>query len=463
MADQRARREGPGRVARPVGCAVSLCALLVPLAGCAAEEGPTDQYPGAQQMLNARADAVRRHDTAAFLASVDPRATGFRARQRDVFAHLAAVPLADWRYDLVATGAFPLPMGGGKRLAAQVRLRYRLKGFDTAPVTSLQYLTLTERDGRWRVSSDSDGAADGRAGTRQLWDQGPVTVVRGRYGLVLGGAGDPARLRDLAKRVDAAVPAVSAAWKEKWARKVVVEAPDTVERMAQLMGSDDPSGYSGIAAVTTGEAGAESAAPADRVIVNPDAYEELNDLGRTVVLTHETTHVATRALTTPATPLWLSEGFADWVAYREVRRRPAATAPELTRAVTSGHPPTRLPSDADFGFRSGAERLATAYEGGWLACRMIADKWGEARLMAFYRDTGRRGLRTAATRPGTAPMEARTPAPTAAPGSAAPAVGGAPRTGRGTAVVERAMRSQLGVGMAEFTAMWRAYVRQELD
>ncbi|MFE3649913.1 hypothetical protein [Streptomyces sp. NPDC059122] len=461
MAEQRARRRRPWRAARAAGCAVPLLALLVQLTGCAPAERPTEQYPGAQQMLDARAGAVRRHDAAAFLASVDPRATGFRSRQRAVFDHLAAVPLADWRYDLVSTGAFPLPMGDGLRLAAQVRLRYRLQGFDTAPVTSFQYLTLTEHDGRWLVASDSDGAADGKGATRQLWDQGPVRLVRGRHSLVLGGDGDPARLRDLAKRVDAAVPAVSAAWKGTWAGKVVVEAPDTVEQMAQLMGSDDPSGYAGIAAVTTGEAGTAGAAPADRVIVNPDAYEELNNLGRTVVLTHETTHVATRALTTPATPLWLSEGFADWVAYREVHRRPTTTAPELSRAVMAGKLPARLPGDDDFGFRAGAERLAKAYEGGWLACRLIAEKWGEARLIAFYRDTGRRGLRTTAAGPAAAPIEARTAAPTA---SAAPAVdGGSARPSDRSGVVERAMREQLGVGLAEFTEMWRAYVRRELD
>ncbi|MER6053268.1 hypothetical protein ABT168_38515 [Streptomyces sp. NPDC001793] len=461
MPDQRARRKGPRRAARAAGCAAPLLALLVQLTGCAPTDGPGDQYPGAQRMLDARAEAVRRHDAAAFLASVDPRATAFRGRQRAVFDHLAAVPLADWRYDLVSTGAFPLPLGDGRRLAAQVRLRYRLKGFDTAPVTSVQYLTLTERGGRWLVSSDSDGAGDGKGGSRQLWDQGPVRVVRGRYSLVLGGAADLSRLRDLASRVDAAVPAVSAAWKGAWARKVVVEAPDSVERMAQLMGGDDPSGYAGIAAVTTGEAGSSAAAPADRVIVNPDAYEELNDLGRSVVLTHETTHVATRALTTSATPLWLSEGFADWVAYRRVNRRPAVTAPELSRAVAAGREPASLPGDADFGFRAGADRLAKAYEGGWLACRLIAEKWGEDRLIAFYRDTGRRGLHDAAAGTATGPMEARTVAPTVRAGSAASAVDGGSRSGR-SGLVERAMREQLGVGLTEFTAMWRAYVRREL-
>ncbi|MEV0369423.1 hypothetical protein AB0I10_06320 [Streptomyces sp. NPDC050636] len=477
MSGQRAGRRWPSRAGAVA--AVPLLALLAPLVGCASAP-PTARFPDVQRMLDARARAVQDRDAAGFLGSVDPRATGYRDRQRQVFGNLAALPLTDWHYDLVSTGAFPLPDGGhGERLAAEVRLSYRLKGYDTAPVTAIQYLTLTERDGRWRISSDRDGAAAGRTGTRQLWDQGPVRLVRGRHSLVLGDAADPARLRDLAHRVDAAVPAVSAAWKGTWSRKVVVEAPDSVERMAQLLGSDDPSGYAGIAAVTTGEAGASTTAPADRVIVNPDAYEELTDLGRAVVLTHETTHVATRTVTTAATPLWLSEGFADWVAYRGTHRKAATAAPELSRAVATGRPPARLPSDEDFGFTAGADRLAKAYEGGWLACRMIADKWGEAKLIAFYRAAGKSGGGTSAGM-AVAPMEAVQPGATAVPGAAAtpgapPASGpGVPRLAALTPAgdddrrpvrvgrLDRAMRAQLGVGLAEFTRQWRAYVKAQL-
>ncbi|MGX1855643.1 hypothetical protein OIU91_31255 [Streptomyces sp. NBC_01456] len=458
MSEQRAA----ARLSRAgaAGCAALVLALLAPLAGCGPTASTPARFPDVQRMLDARAQAVRKRDAAGFLASVDPRATGYRSRQRAMFAHLAGVPLADWRYDLDSTGAFPLPSGGGTHLAAKVRLRYRLKGYDTAPVHSVQYLTLTERDGRWLISSDTDGADEGRTGTRQLWDQGPVRLVRGRHSLVLGGPAHPGRLKDLARRVDRAVPAVSAAWKGKWARKVVVEAPDSVERMAQLMGSDDPSGYAGIAAVTTGEAGVEAAAPADRVIINPDAYEELNDLGRTVVLTHETTHVATRTATTRATPLWLSEGFADWVAYRGIRHKAVTTAPELTRAVAGGKLPARLPTDGDFGFRAGADRLAKAYEGSWLACRMIAEKWGEAKLIAFYKAAGKSAIRIASGSTG-APMEAATAA-TPGTGPAWPAAGTGHRPPSRTDRTDRAMRTQLGIGMAEFTRRWRAFVRQQL-
>ncbi|MEU9000252.1 hypothetical protein ACGFSD_35615 [Streptomyces caniferus] len=458
MSHQWARRR-PSRAAA-AGCAALLLALLAPLAGCAPATSPPARYPDVQRMLDSRARAVERRDEAGFLASVDPRATGYRERQQAMFGHLAGVPLADWHYDLDATGAFPLAAGEtGTHLAAKVQLRYRLKGYDTSPVHAVQYLTLTRRNGRWLISSDTDGAAAGRSGTRQLWDQGPVRLVRGRRSLVLGGPAHLARLKDLAHRVDQAVPVVSAAWKGKWSQKVVVEAPDSVERMAQLMGSDDASGYAGIAAVTTGEAGVSAPAPADRVIINPDAYEELNDLGRRVVLTHETTHVATRTATTVATPLWLSEGFADWVAYRGSHRKATATAPELTRAVARGKVPAGLPSDQDFGFKAGADRLARAYEGSWLACRMIAGKWGEAKLIAFYRAAGKSGMRATSGSAG-APMEAAT-AVAAGSRPTVRGVGPGQRPARADRT-DRALRTQLGVSFEEFTRQWRAYVKAQL-
>lgn len=376
-------------------------------------------------MLDQRAAAVRDRDAGAFLASVDPRSAAYRTRQRELFANLGHVPLASWAYELVKTEAFGLPAvagADGRRVAAEVRLRYRLAGYDTAPVTAVQYLTLTDRGGRWRIVSDTDGAAEGRRSARQLWDQGPVQVVRGRYSLVLGVGRGTAALRELAERTDAAVPAVGKAWPGKWAGRVVVEAPQSLDRMAELLDATDSSGYRGIAAVTTGEAGTAPAAPADRVIVNPEAYGELSGTGRQIVLTHEATHVATRTVTTATTPLWLSEGFADWVAYRGSGRPPAATAPELARAVAKGSPPPRLPADGDFRFSRSAEQLARAYEGGWLACRMIADNWGEKKLGAFYRAAGRGGEESAG----------------------------------------RAMKDQLGVGPTEFTRRWRSYVSGQL-
>ncbi|QKV97906.1 hypothetical protein HUT19_29885 [Streptomyces sp. NA02950] len=398
------------------------------LTGCGPVTGSDDAVGrdgrAVQRLLDRRAEAVRERDAHAFLATVDRGSRRYRDEQRRVFGQLAAVPLRSWTYRLVRTGGFQPALGSGRRLAAQVELRYRLDGYDTAPVVSAQYLTLAQRGGRWYVASD-DGVVDGKRSGEQLWDQGRVEVVRGAHSLVLGVGQRRRLLRAVADTADRAVPALSRVWPGAWAGRVVVEVPADLDRMAALLGAA-PNGYRGIAAVTTGEIGGNdsSPSPADRVIVNPEAYQVLGDFGRQVVITHETAHVATRSATTAATPLWLSEGFADWVGYRTPGRTPSQVAPELADSVATGQLPRALPRDGDFRFGSEPDRLSRAYEQGWLACRLIADRWGGRKLVEFYREVGQASRRSGA--------------------------------------VESALRRVLDVSLKEFTAMWRAYVAKEL-
>ncbi|MEV3990780.1 hypothetical protein AB0J57_17900 [Streptomyces sp. NPDC049837] len=343
-------------------------------------------------------------DTAGVRAAVDRRAAEVRA------AELADVPLRAWSYRVT-----DVRRHGEDRASARAELRYRIAGYDSGTVTGERALELARRDGRWYVTSDrpAKGAAP------QLWEQGDIDVVRGKHSLVLGVGQDAARLRAVAAAADRAVPAVSAAWPEGlWARRVVVLVPGSLERMGALLG-EPAAGYRGIAAVTTGRVGGAPDGPADRVIVNPEAYAKLGEFGQGFVLTHETTHVATRAHTSAATGLWLSEGFADWVAYRGTSRTPAQAAPELRDAVRAGDTPAALPTDGDFSFATDAAALARAYEGGWLACELIADRWGEVKLRAFYRAAGARGW-------------------------------------------ERALPEVLGTTPEAFTAQWRDYLRNRL-
>lgn len=389
-------------------------AALLSLSACAAPDAAPDPVTGqVQRTLDGRAAAVLGHDERGYLAALDPGAGTLRDAQRAEFANLRQVPLSAWAYRVTGVSR------KGDRATARVELRYRIDGYDSAPVTSARVVEFDKRAGRWYVTGDrpGEGAAD------PLWRQGPVSVVRGTHSLVLGVGQDRQVLQQVAHTADRAVPAVSAAWPGRWAGRVVVLVPASLDAMAALLGAP-PASYRGIAAVTTGEAGGARTAPADRVIVNPEAYGVLGDLGQRVVLTHEITHVATRAHTSPATPMWLSEGYADWVGYRGTGRTAAEAAPELQQAVRRGELPAELPTDADFGFEGGADRLARAYEGGWLACRMIAQRWGEAKLSALYTKVGGQQHREGA--------------------------------------LEEAMNEELATTPKEFTALWRAYVRAEL-
>jgi hypothetical protein len=372
---------------------VALVVLLVALVGC-----------GGRSAADSATAAVLDRDERAY----ERTGTG------PGFARLRAVPLAAWAYRVTELRRT------GDTATADAELRYRVAGYDRAPVTAGRTLRLSrDADGQWSVEADRPA----KKSAQQLWDQGAVQAVRGARSLVLGVGQSGRSLRDFAALADRAVPAVSQAWGTDWARHVVVLVPKSLEGMAGLLGSP-ASSYRGIAAVTTGETGAPARAPADRIIVNPDAFALLGSLGEQVVVTHEITHVATRAHTTAATPLWLSEGYADWVGYRATGRIPSEAAPELARAVSQGEIPAALPDDKDFGFTGDASRLARAYESGWTACRLIAERWGESRLGEFYRAVGEHRKRAGA--------------------------------------VEEAMREALGTTPEAFTEQWQEYLRAQL-
>lgn len=397
---------------------ILLVGLALGLNGCVA--------PG-----NPPAPAARNGDTQGIQGALDARATAVLDREvppddpaAQELAHLADVPLASWTYRILQ-----VRQEGPRTAEVRAELSYTLDGHDAAgPVTGERALKLwREREGSpWRVHDDrrDEGAA------AQLWEQGRVDVVRGARSLVLGVGHRKDRLRELAAVADRAVPAVAEAWTEPWAQGVVVLVPPSVDAMGELLG-EPAAGYKGIAAVTTGRTGGHRAGQAvgggDRVIVNPEAYETLGEYGRRFVLTHETVHVATRAHTSAATPLWLSEGFADWVAHRDSGDAvPAEAAPELRRAVRAGKVPDALPGDADF-TTGGADAaaVARAYEGGWLACALIADRWGEAKLIAFYQAVGAHKDRNGA--------------------------------------VEEAMRTVLSTTPDDFTRAWQDRLRQDLS
>ncbi|MFF2505321.1 hypothetical protein ACFVTY_18340 [Streptomyces sp. NPDC058067] len=398
------RRRGAGGAR---SCAVLLClsGLLAGLVGCGGGSAQDTARADVQRTLDRRAHAVLAGDAAAY------RDTG--SAQAAVPADLADVPLASWTYRLTR-----LDRSGG-RATADADLDYRISGYDSAPVVSSRTLKLELRGAHWYVTSDRPAPKAGQ----QLWEQGRVVVERGAHSLVLGVGRPRSALRQYADLADEAVPAVQDAWGSGWARRVVVLVPKSLDGMGGLLGAP-AAGYRGIAAVTTGEAGSGGRTPADRIIVNPDAYGALGSFGKQVVLTHETAHVATRSATSQATPLWLSEGYADWAGYRGTGRSAVQAAPELERAVRLGRLPAALPTDADFGFSGDAGRLAQAYEGGWLACRMIADRWGEAKLNAFYRAVGKHKERAGA--------------------------------------VAKALQSVLGTTEEKFTADWRDYLRAQL-
>lgn len=352
------------------------------------------QLAAVRSVLDHRAEAIQRRDTAAFVATLDPEAAEFKESQEEMLAALRDVRFDRWDYEIGELEPFDLPEArrrelGPSAFTAQVAVRYQIDGYDHAPATFDAYYTFVRRDQTWYLSGDTDGDALGQSTQRQLWDFGPVTVVDGERSIVLG-IGSQRTLEQHAADADAAIPRVTTVWGEGWEKRIVVIAPDTQERMAALLGATADR-YQQIAAITRAETAnarnRQTPDAADRIVINPAIWQKLGSYGRRIVMTHEVTHVASRAATTATTPLWLSEGFADYVGYLGTGIAPHVAAPELLEGVRAEGPPAALPADADFDPQH--EQLAQAYQKAWLACLLIADSYGEEQLVAFYRAAGK--------------------------------------------------------------------------
>ena len=338
-------------------------------------------------LLAARSQAVLAGDQAALVDQVDPTQAEFAEQQRLVARRLGDVPLAQWSYQVVGDGpelsderTAVLPDGAA---VVRVRLTYRVQG-TTTETDREQYLTVVPRGGRWLLAGDTDGEADGLRTERDLWDLGPVRVRQGESAVVVADRRtvDRDEMGRLSTEADRAVSDVDRVWRADWSRQPLVLVPHSQRDMATLLG-DDGKGLAQIAAVTTGSV-AEGLTRGDRVVINPETFATLGPVGRRIVLSHEMTHLAARASSVQTVPIWLSEGFADFVAYDATTVPAGVVAADLLEQVRAGDAPRQLPDDA--AFDAGEGDIAAAYEGAWLACRMIAQRWGEAALVRFYTD-----------------------------------------------------------------------------
>jgi hypothetical protein len=411
----------------PPGSLVTSSAGQTPTGTPTTEDPDAARVAALSQLLDARERAVLEHDQANWLATVDSGEPAFRAAQQAVFANLAKLPLSRWHYTYSAPGpslsAERQAALGADAWVADVHLGYRLGSADRTDVLSSESLTLVDRSGSWFVAGDSDGTTN-----TEIWDLGPLTVLSGNHSVVVG-IGSAASLKGYVAQADSAVGRVSGIWGSNWPQRVVVLVPKSQAQMAQLLGRSSAS-LAQIAAVTTGEltaGGGRPAGGADQIIVNPAGFAQLDALGKRVVITHETTHVAVRASTPRAVSIWLSEGFADYIGFSGLGLPRTDVAADVLGEVRRGTGPTHLPDETDFDATS--TTVGPSYSASWLACELIADRYGQARLIELYR---------------------------AAAGAVA--VTGVTATQSPDAATEAAFRNVLGVSESAFTTSWLGYL-----
>ncbi|MGZ5400007.1 MAG: hypothetical protein ACXWDM_08335, partial [Nocardioides sp.] len=140
-----------------------------------------------------------------------------------------------------------------------------------------------------------------------IWFADPVEVRRTSQTLVLAAE----RVEDYSVLARRAVPVVRRVLPD-WAGGLVVEVPASAAALDAALGAE-PGTFDNVAGVTATVDGSGSSSAPVHVFLNPTRISELRPAGAQVVVSHEAAHVALDA-TSSALPVWLSEGFADYVA-----------------------------------------------------------------------------------------------------------------------------------------------------
>ncbi len=357
--------------------------------GSPGQQAARTRDDAAAELVNALQTRLRAGDRSAAIDLAAPGDAEARAELRTIFDNVRQLRLTELtlRYVDEDTG-----VGGGDTFGADVQLSWRIAGFDSSASRMEVQLLLTQtprgaafvsartaagdRPGR---GEDPVGAPVGQsADGTPLWLLGDLGVERSPRALVMvarqQGAVD--RYAMLADRAVADVKRVL----DGWGGKMVVEVPASQGDLEQVLGVAADS-YRSIAAVTSTVDGSTRPSSPVHILVNPSVFDRLSGDGAQIVMSHEATHVATRAATS-SMPMWLLEGFADYVALDDIELPVSVTASQILAEVRKDGSPRRLPTASEFDPSN--KSLGTSYEAAWLACRYIGAEYGERTLVAFY-------------------------------------------------------------------------------
>ncbi|MCE5291676.1 MAG: basic secretory family protein [Nocardiaceae bacterium] len=305
--------------------------VMLLVAACSAPSASRPHPATSPQLLVDRlAAAEKAADADSVRGYLDPEAsTAFIDGEVARTQNLAGVPLESWHYRF-DTG----PDAPGSVAAV---LEYKIRGGDRLPTRRPLVMTLTRHGDLWFVKGFAD--APGSRTYRGPWDFGPLTAARTDTTVVLAHPAGNAFRDQVAQLLPAAVADVGRAVSGDWQGNVVVWLTSTDAEYSALGGSP------ATAAATVADDMSGGHVTGQRILFSPGAATRLDHDEIDVVLRHELVHVATRAHTRPDTPVWVTEGFADFVAYRD--RGPieeqrgdlpvdaAFSGPQANRAYTS--------------------------------------------------------------------------------------------------------------------------------
>ncbi|MGW0663803.1 hypothetical protein [Streptodolium elevatio] len=355
-----------------------------------------------EALAAARSRALAEGDENAFLAALDPATPGLVDEQRRLFRNLRPIPFDEAAYHVDATRPADMP----DALIVDVSFDHRIANADTATVgEGYRWTVVRPAPGaQLRITSVTGTPYEG-AGYRYArdypapWDRSELTVARRPHVVVLAEQGLADRVEGLADAAEAAAVADLATYKGPKGTSpgfVLVPVADRHSFYELYGGRADQHGdESGLtyALRTSATAGASPVIGHPQfggarivVDVNSGYFTSGDPEHAAALLRHEMAHALITPLRTELAgqnqPVWIVEGFADWLALRDHRDHLDAELTEARTYVVTGRFGGALPTDADL-YQADPVGNAASYELAHLAVLRIEQLGGTSAVYRF--------------------------------------------------------------------------------
>jgi hypothetical protein len=307
-------------------------------------------------------------------ALTNPSAKGSTVAERTALAagHQMGVRDVSFQYiDTTALTAADIKQFGSGAWAAEVSTTYRLP-FDPGPTEMTIAMVFRAANGSASIVS-----IGGHGDRSALWLDSPTSISIKPRLVVIDTV--PSSLGYFVGLGDFALKAVAKVL-PGWRGTLVIEVPQSQDQLDDVLQTPSQQ-LADIAAVTTSADGTLTNGSPIHVFANPNVFDTMTELGARVVMSHESTHVATKGPLTTM-PTWMLEGFADFVALDHAGIPVQTAAHQIIARMATQGVPTHLPTSADLAPTAGG--LGATYEEAWLAWRYLGLTYGEQKAVAFY-------------------------------------------------------------------------------
>lgn len=308
-------------------------------------------------LLDGRAAAILAGDEKAFSAGIAPGPA--RVEQLRHFRALTQLPVQSVSFDL----GMHDPAVGGDRYRADVDMLVRLEGFDAAPVPTRHRMNFARGPDGWRLVRDHVDRSE--VGFAPWLLPGAAFAVRDRLIVAFDEGSERHRKRFVALAEDARSLVVRDVPGE-WSEHVMVLAPS---RTATLRYEGfDPVEISHLGGVAYPVRGPDAQVTGSRIVIAP-AMLGRPDIAVRTILRHEIAHTALARARDETTPVWVTEGVAEYAAHH--RDEVFYISPAAVAAAEKGI--TQMPPDALFH----RGNWGVSYGLAWFSMQWLADEHGQ--------------------------------------------------------------------------------------